>query len=169
VNRSPIFLAAYRETGSVTQASAAAQIQRAMHYRRLDPKSRSYDPEYVAAFAEAKISAEAFLKQQALDRIVDLEDALYKRAVEGWEEPVVFQGNFTYAELDDEGNPVGKPVSVRKFSDSDAQFLLRGLKPETYRERFSHDVNAKVAHRFEGTLEDLLTTYRALTADDSKA
>jgi hypothetical protein len=153
VNRSPIFLAAYRETGSVTRAAEAAGIHRSIHYRRLQE-----DPAYKAAFEAAHQVAIAVLEDEAI-----------RRAVEGVEEPLTYQGQFQYADLDDDGNPAGKPLAIRKYSDSLLQFLLRGAKPEKYRERFSHDVNAKVTHRFDGTLEDLLTTYRALTADDSKA
>lgn len=146
MNRADIFLACYRKTGSITKAAAAAKIDRAIHYRRLGK-----DPVYAAAFAEAEKEAKAFLTQQAEDRIVEAEDALFTRAVEGWDEPVTYQGGFTYEPVRDEegkvvmapdpdtGDPKpvmsDKPVCIRKFSDSNLQFFLRGARPEKYRER----------------------------------
>jgi len=51
-----------------------------------------------------------------------LEEEAHRRAVEGWEEPVFYKGE-----------QVG---TVRKYSDTLLIFLLKGLKPETYREKY---------------------------------
>jgi hypothetical protein len=158
VNRSHIFLAAYQETGSVSKAALAAGINRSIHYRRLKE-----DPEYKAAFDAAHEVAIAVLEDEAI-----------RRAVEGVDEPIVYQGRLTYNDLnvDDDGNPTGPPMAIRKYSDSLLQFLLRGAKPETYRERFQHDVNANInVTKFKGSLEDLLVIYRGLAEkeNDSEA
>ena len=50
----------------------------------------------------------------------DLEQAAYERAVIGWEEPVYHRGEL-----------VGQ---IRKFSDSLLLTLLKGAKPEKYRD-----------------------------------
>lgn len=160
VNRSHIFLKAYAETGSITRASQAAQINRSMHYRRMEQ-----DPAYKAAFQVAHEIAVAVLEDEAI-----------RRAVEGVEEPVVYKGEFTFLPkvdeegvlvLDAEGNPIkGKPLVIRKYSDQLLQFLLRGAKPEKYRERFQHDGTINHRHKFEGQLEDLLAVFRMLTTTE---
>jgi len=49
-----------------------------------------------------------------------LESKVYERALDGWQEPVFYQGEET--------------GSVTKFSDSNAQFLLRARRPTIYRD-----------------------------------
>lgn len=56
-----------------------------------------------------------------------LEDEAARRGHEGWEEPV-YQG----------GERVG---TVRKYSDQLLMFMLKGMKPDKYRER--QDINVK--------------------------
>ena len=152
MNRSGIFLRCYRETGSVTKACQAADIDRSIHYRRLKA-----DPKYAQAFAEAQECAVAVL-----------EDECIRRAT-GVDEPVVYQGEFSYPLVRDAKGKIQRsltPLTVRKYSDSLLMFLLRGAKPERYRERFDHTVTASVAHKFEGSMEDLLATYRTLAAQE---
>lgn len=171
MNRSHIFLRCYSRTGSITRAAEAADIHRSIHYRRLKE-----DAAYAKAFAKVDEEAKEFLAQRALDRIVDAEEALFTRAVDGWEEPVTYQGEFSYEpKYDQDGNvlrgedgkPVrGKMVTVRKFSDSNLQFFLRGARPEKYRERFNHTGVVTHEHKFKGTLEQLIATYRALTTEE---
>jgi hypothetical protein len=68
------------------------------------------DPAYSAQFEDAKVDATDALEREAR-----------RRALEGVLEPV-FQ--------------IGEKVgSIRKFSDTLLIFLLKGLKPDTYRER----------------------------------
>jgi hypothetical protein len=162
MNRSHIFLRCYAETGSITRAAEAAKIHRSIHYRRL-----KQDPKYKTAFDVAHEVAVAVLEDEAV-----------RRAVEGLEEPLTYQGQFSYLPkvdaagnlvLDGEGRPMrGKLITIRKYSDSLLQFLLRGAKPEKYRERFQHDVNANInVTKFKGSLEDLLATYRNLVAQEN--
>jgi hypothetical protein len=125
------------------------------------------DPAYKAAFEAAHQIAIAVLEDEAI-----------RRAVEGVEEPVVYKGEFSFLPkvdengvviLDEEGRPIrGKPLTVRKYSDQLLQFLLRGAKPEKYRERFQHDGSINHNLRFSGQLEDLLATFRKLTTEDSQ-
>ncbi len=161
MNRSSIFLRCYAETGSVTRAAQAAKIHRSIHYRRLIE-----DPAYKAAFQAAHEIAIAVLEDEAI-----------RRAVEGVEEPVIYKGMPTYLpEREENGQPVydedgrlvmsEKPLVIRKYSDQLLQFLLRGAKPEKYRERFQHDGTVNHSLRFEGQLEDLLATFRKLTTQE---
>lgn len=122
-NRSQLFLAAYRATCSITKAAEAAGIERGMHYRWLES-----DPEYKAEFEK--------LKEEAFGVLMD---ECVRRAVEGVKKPLVYQGQFTYASYNKKtGKGIGEPLCVREYSDSNLQFLMRGMKPEMFRERFEH-------------------------------
>lgn len=69
------FLAAYRQTASITKAAAAAKIDRGMHYRWIE--NASYKKAFEAAQEEAA---------------QHLEDEAVRRATEGTLEPVFYQG-----------------------------------------------------------------------------
>ena len=100
------FLAAFRETGNVRLACEAAEVGRSSHYRWLDQ-----DREYREAFDLAKEDAADILEAEAK-----------RRAVVGVEEPAGWY----------KGEPGGV---VRKYFDTLLIFLLKGLRPEVYRER----------------------------------
>ncbi len=117
------FLAAFRETGNVRLACKAANVGRSSHYRWFEK-----DPEYRAAFEQAKENATDVLEAEA-----------HRRAVEGWEEPVGWY----------KGQAGG---TVRKYSDVLLIFLLKGLRPERYRERL--DVRGVLAHLDVSQLPD---------------
>ncbi|MES2136116.1 MAG: hypothetical protein V4502_03525 [Pseudomonadota bacterium] len=96
------FLAAYRQTASITKAAAAAKVDRKVHYQWL-----AKWPGYKAAFQNAQEEAAQLLEDEAV-----------RRATEGTLEPVFYQGI--------------KCGAVRRYSDSLMQFLLRGFKPAKY-------------------------------------
>lgn len=98
------FLAAYADTGNITTSAQIAGIARPTHYDWMQD-----DPEYVTAFLQAE--------GQAID---SLEREARRRAIEGTEEPV-YQG----------GREVG---TIRKFSDVLLIFLLKGARPQKYRD-----------------------------------
>jgi hypothetical protein len=133
--RTRAFLAAYIESGGrLTKAAEAAKVTRFSHYRRLEKS-----PEYRAAFEQAREQAADLLEEEAV-----------MRAKEGDLRPVFWKGK-----------PVG---AIREKSDTLLMFLLRGAKPEKYRERFKHEVSGHLnVTRFKGTIQDLLATYRELT------
>ena len=98
------FLAALAATCSVTRACEAAGLGRRTAY-----EWREADPDFAARWEKAKrIGAEA------------LEDECVRRATEGVDEPVFYQGY--------------ECGTVRKYSDTLAIFLLKGAMPEKYRE-----------------------------------
>ncbi len=109
------FLAAFRETGNVRLTCKAAGVGRSSHYRWLEK-----DPEYREAFDVAKEDAADVLEGEA-----------HRRAVDGWEEPVGWY----------KGVAGG---TVRRYSDNLLMFLLKGARPERYRERY--DVRGTLAH-----------------------
>lgn len=96
------FLAAYRQTASITKAAAAAKIDKTNHYRWLK-QSEKYKADFEAAQEEAAQI---------------LEDEAVRRATEGTLEPVFYQGI--------------KCGAVRRYSDGLMQFLLRGFRPQKY-------------------------------------
>src|ERR1017187_220053 len=131
VSRQSAFLAAFGISGRVSKAAKASGQERDLHYRWLKE-----DPDYPALFAEAKARA-----------VQAWEDEAVKRATEGVFEANSHQGAFVYpikgfhknpeTGLPDPDRPIyGKtPYGVTKLSDRLLEFLLRGAKPETYREQ----------------------------------
>ncbi len=100
------FLAAFRETANVRRACEVAKVGRSSHYRWLKE-----DLEYREAFDLAKECAADLIEAEA-----------YRRAVTGWDEPAGWY----------KGQAGGM---VRKYSDVLLIFLLKGIRPEKYRER----------------------------------
>lgn len=146
-----VFLMTLAEAGLVGEAAQSAGINRSTAYRWY-----SSDVEFAQAW-DAAIEASADL----------LEREARRRAIDGVEEPVIYQGQMTpvyeyeadgrmrMAELVEKGadgievrtrtpvqarNPDGtlKWLTVRRPSDSLLQFLLKGRRPDVYRERFEH-------------------------------
>lgn len=146
-----VFLMNLAEAGLVGESAMAAGIHKATAYRWY-----SSDVEFAQAW-DAAIEASADL----------LEREARRRAIDGVEEPVIYQGQMTPVyEYEADGsmrmvertetatdgkeiwvrtpvqarNPDGtlKWLTVRRPSDSLLQFLLKGRRPDVYRERFEH-------------------------------
>jgi len=100
-----LMLIALAETGNVTAAARAAKIHRTNHYNWLND-----DPEYAKAAKDAMDAASDLLEGEAR-----------RRAYTGVLEPV-YQG----------GEKVG---TIRRYSDTLLIFLLKGAKPDKYKER----------------------------------
>lgn len=99
------FLEVICETGNITRAAAEIGVSRWTMYRH-----READPEFRAAWEDAvKLGVAA------------LEDEARRRAQEGWEEPVFYQGQ-----------ECGR---IRRFSDVLLIFLLKAHDPAKYREK----------------------------------
>ena len=101
-------LRAYAVTMHIERAVEAAKIHRSLHYHWL-----KVDPDYKAAFAEAR--------EQAADA---LEAAAVDRAKEGCLRVIYHQGQ-----------PIGTELV---YSDSLMAVLLKGAKPDVYKERYEH-------------------------------
>lgn len=102
------FLRAYRQNGNVQASASAAKCGRRTVYQWL-----ANDPHFKALYLEAH--------EDALDA---LEEEARRRAVDGYERPV-YQG----------GKEAGR---VREYSDVLLVTLLKGKRPEVFRERFEH-------------------------------
>lgn len=99
--------------GSVTRACEAVDISRMCAYGW-----RNDDPVFAEDWDKAKaIGLEA------------LEDEATRRAYEGVAEPVFYLGQQT--------------GTIQKYSDTLAIFLLKGGKPDKYRERVSSEITGK--------------------------
>lgn len=103
---------AYAELGTVANAARAAGVcpQTITNHMKLDPE-----------FLEGMQIAQGEFRDK-------LEREAYRRAVEGWEEPVFSQRL---------GTQIG---TVRRYSDGLLQFIMKKWMPE-YREKVQADVN----------------------------
>jgi hypothetical protein len=110
--RQEIFLKAFATTQTVLAASEISGIPRRTHYEWM-----MKDPEYVERYKEADADASDRLEHEA--RV---------RALQGWEEPV-------FGSLGP-GAGTGVVGHVRKKSDTLLIFLLKGKRPEQFRDRF---------------------------------
>ena len=138
----PAFLAALRVVPVVARACEAAGIERTTAY-----KAREADECFAKAWDDA------------MEHGIDLAEAeAFRRAVQSYEEPVVYQGQMTprmapvFDELtglpvideitktqkwapvlDDQGRPI--PLTVRKHSDALLTVILKGRRKKVYAER----------------------------------
>jgi hypothetical protein len=105
------FLKEFRENGNILRSAELAGIE-----RRTVQKWRKLSPEFEALYGEAL--------DDALDR---LEEEARRRAVDGVDEPLVSAGKLV--------------CHVRKYSDQLLTVLLKGKRPDTFRER--HEFTGK--------------------------
>ena len=118
------FLAQLRLTGVVTQACDAAQIARHAVYDR-----RQNDPDFAKAWDEAREMAADRLEQEAV-----------RRAVDGINKPVFYQGEIVGFE--------------KEYSDTLLVLLLKAAKPDKYRER--SDIRVDFSRLTDAELDDLV-------------
>lgn len=107
------FLDVLSKHGVVSRAALEVGVDRRTPYRL-----RKSDLEFAAAWDEAEYAGAETLVAEA-----------YRRAVEGWEEPV-YQG----------GEEVGK---VRKYSDTMLSILLKSKQPDKFKDRVNQEVTGK--------------------------
>lgn len=117
------FLEVYSKIGNLTLAAKAAKVNRNTHYLWLA------DPEYRHAFEQAH--------EEAVDLLVE---EARRRAHEGWDEPIVYQGSFCYPSPKKGGKPSNKPLSIRKFDSTLLMFLIKGARPEIYRDTWKGEI-----------------------------
>jgi hypothetical protein len=111
------FLAAYAQCGNVSQSADAADIDRHTHYEWL-----ASDAGYATAFAQAQERATEALERVARERAT-IGTVRKKFTQRG--EPI----------LDPE---TGKQYVEHEVSDTLLIFLLKGLRPDKYRENLHH-------------------------------
>ena len=104
------FLNAYAETGRFDLAAQAAHVTRFTHYHWMHE-----DAEYPTAFAAAQQMAADMLETEAI-----------RRAVTGVDKPIFWKGR--------------QISSVKEYDTTLLIFMLKGLRPEKYRDRLQIDV-----------------------------
>lgn len=122
IERRRLFLRAFALRGIVLDGCKAASVSR-------------------GAVDNWRTSSEWFetLYQIALEEAADrIEGEAFRRAVDGYDEPVIYQGMPTT--IVDPVTGEEKQLMVRKYSDTLMQTLLKGARPDKYRE------NHKVEH-----------------------
>jgi hypothetical protein len=129
------FLAALEETGSVSAAAKAAKISRVTVYAH-----KRDDPDFAKEWDEA------------LDRAADtLEDEARRRAHDGVDEDIYYKGE--------------KVGTVRKYSDVLLMFLLKGIRPQKWRETRATippaELNKLIEAEFERRAKEKDTDIRA--------
>ena len=128
----PIFLAALRELPVVAHACKVVGIERSTAYRAAEA-----DEGFRKAWDDAM--------EEGIDRA---EQEAYRRAVVGFEEPVIDKGRLAYVyeryvdeegkehyriALDENGQPI--PLTVRKHSDALLALYLKGRRKRVYADR----------------------------------
>jgi len=111
------FLAAYAEVGNITRAAEIAGVDRTTHYKWIE--SDDENGSYMKAFKAAD--------EQAIEK---LETEARRRAIEGLRKK----------KFDSKGNPIidqetGKQYEEHDYSDTLLIFLLKGARPEKYKDR----------------------------------
>ncbi len=99
------FLEALSQTGNVREACKMASVTRQMAYT-----TRKSDPDFAKDWQEALESAADVLEREA-----------WRRANDGTDKPVFYKGE-----------ECGK---IREYSDLLLMFLLKGIRPEKFREK----------------------------------
>lgn len=89
---------------------------------------RARDPWFVTMEVQASLEAKDNIEAEA-----------YRRAVEGVDEPVVYQGMVTT--VFDAETGMDKVLTVKKYSDSLLAMLLKATDPEKYRENVKQTVD----------------------------
>jgi hypothetical protein len=102
----PAFLTALAETGNYKESAKLAGVSRMTAWRH-----KTSDPDFAQQCADAEQEAADLLEKEA-----------WRRATEGTDEPVFYKGD--------------KCGTIKRYSDNLLMFLLRGTRPEKYRERF---------------------------------
>lgn len=132
--RKRVFLAELARHGILVRAARAASPRASSRYGAVQTfkDERDRDPEFAGQWLEAVEAAEA-----------SIEHELYRRAQEGWEEPI-FGGRH-------KEKIVG---TVRKYSDRLLELRARAMLP-AYRETTTIGVNKRVTHSLDaGVLGD---------------
>ena len=113
-------------------------------YPKTIRKWRTEDKEFAEAFSDAEAEVTDTLEKEGI-----------RRARDGVLEPVISQGKVV---MTDEG----RPLQLRRYSDSLMMFLLKGRRRETYGDK--REVDAKVGIDMVGAKDSLAAKFAAAAA-----
>lgn len=122
IGKKAVVLYWFRRTGALAVALRRAGIGRARHTKWLHE-----DEKYEQAFNSSQETVADTLEAEAM-----------RRAVSGTHKPIYFKGE----QID----------TVREYSDVLLMFLLKGARPEKYRERFDVSNTAKDMEKLAATI-----------------
>lgn len=113
-----IFLAEIENFPHVRRAAKKAQVSHASHYKKLKA-----EPEYAARFSDSWAVG--------MGRVRDI---AISRAVLGFDEPVIYKGEYQFQEIlnPKTGKVEKKLVTLRKFPERLLMKVLTGEIPEVY-------------------------------------
>lgn len=126
------FLKWFESYASVTRAAKKAKVPRSTIYEWLKAKPPDETAEIKEPTFKEKYEASCIIARDVL------EDEAIRRSTEGTVKPI-YQG----------GKKVG---SIREYSDTLLIFLLKGLKPDTYKERAHHEHTGEKGGPIETTV-----------------
>ncbi len=118
------FLKAFANTANVRAACMKAGINRNTVYQWAE-----HDENFSFAFKQAELDANDMIRGE-----------LFRRAVQGVDEPVVSVGKLVYVQ--DEKTKQMKPLTIKKYSDTLLALLAKARMPE-FRDKSTLDVNTK--------------------------
>lgn len=147
--RKQVFLAELARHGIRARAARAASPRASSRYGAIQTfvDERNRDPEFARQWEEAMEIAKA-----------DIEAEIYRRAQEGWEEPV-YAGKYRE-------KIVG---TMTKYSDALLMFRAKRMIPE-YRESSQVSVNGRVTHNLDaGVLGDAVAKVAVQMAESLRA
>lgn len=123
IERRRMFLRTFAVRGIVLEGCRAAGVSRSTVEKWKENSEWFYEL-YMVAIEEAadRIEAEAF-----------------RRAVDGYDEPVIYQGMPTT--VIDPVTGEERMLTIRKFSDTLMQTMLKGARPEKYRDNHKVEVS----------------------------
>jgi hypothetical protein len=126
------FLIELAKTGNATVAAERVKVARYLVY-----KARDEDSDFAQAW------------EDAMQCYVDgCEYKVHVRAFDGIDKPLVYKGEIQYETDPKTGERV--PVTIKEYSDTLAVFLLKGHRPDKYRDNTNVNVSGTL------TLEALL-------------
>lgn len=135
------FLKSFSMTANVRAACMAAGISRTSIYEWLEK-----DEQFSIRYRQAELDANDLIRAE-----------LFRRAVQGYEKPVVSMGKVVCV-ANEKGE--SKPLMERMYSDNLLSLLAKARMPE-FREKTQVDVNANVSH----TGSELANELRLLSND----
>jgi len=155
------FLSVLASTANVAEACRVIGVSRWNVYRwREDEEFHVvYTDEITGEEQERIVFKDAW--DAAVDTATDsLEREAWRRAKEGWDEPLSFQGRITFDKFVDPltGEECIVPHAIRKYSDRLLEVLLKAHRPEKFREKF------EVAHK--GAAGVMIVPGMAANAED---
>jgi hypothetical protein len=109
------FLDAFASIGTVRGAAAALGIHRRTHYKWIDT-----NPDYQAAFEEAREDLRDLIREE-----------VRRRAIDGWGEPIVYRGEIAR-------DSKGRPLTITKYSDRMLELLAKAHLSRVSRQTRNH-------------------------------